>query len=71
MPLFETSLTGNDVTDLIKINFKTNTYSIYDQMSNLTSFVKHLRPRFVKYMRKYLVVCIYGFKFRDMVFSTK
>ena len=41
---------------------------IYEQMCKLTSFVKHLQPGFVKYQRKYPLICIEGSKFRDMGF---
>ena len=37
-------------------------------MCELTSFVKHLQPRFVKYLKNYPLVCIKGSKFRDMLF---
>ena len=43
-----------------------NTRLIYEQVCKLTSFVKKLQLRFVKHLRKYLVVCTKGLKFRDM-----
>ena len=46
-----------------------NTCLIYEQMCKLTSFVKHLRPRFLKYLREYLLVCIKWSKFGDLSFS--
>ena len=43
---------------LLTLNYDIiDTSLIYEQMCKLTSFVKHLRPRFVNYLREYL--CVY------------
>ena len=45
-----------------------NTCLIYQQMCKLTSSFKHLRLRFVKHLRNLPLVCLQGWKCRNIAF---